>query len=241
MALTRLNSRIVCTLKQSNLGLISVKRTFLSESFDMKVEWNERLKAPIFGVIDMEKYFLDIDRQFNITGLASHIDLDIFTNALLLSKNHGVISNSQDIETRFEQLEELLRRFRTTPEVIRILDSTPHAAVRNAVDTKQTDVLMKLLGNRLKYGLILDDFTNTFLINKMLKDQNYRDASKSAILMMLQEEYDIPIAKNMATYAIFMYINQLKTVSETELLPWDPLPEEVVPNRKMKSKFVWRK
>ena len=45
----------------------------------------------------------------------------------------------------------------------------------------------------------------------MLKDQNYRDASKSAILMMLQEEYDIPIAKNMATYAIFMYINQLKT------------------------------
>ena len=92
-----------------------------------------------------------------------------------------------------------------------MLDSTPHAVVRNAVDVKQTDILMKLLENRLKYGLILDDFTNTFLINKMLKDQNYRDASKSAILMMLQEEYDIPIAKNMATYAIFMYINHMKT------------------------------
>ena len=114
MALTRLNSRIFCSLKQSNLGLVSVKRTFLSDSFDMKVEWNDRLKAPIFGVIDMEKYFLDIDRQFNITGLASHIDLDIFANALLLSKNDGIISNTQDIETRFEQIEELLRRFRTT-------------------------------------------------------------------------------------------------------------------------------
>ena len=114
MALTRLNSRILCSLKQSNLGLVSVKRTFLSDSFDMKVEWNDRLKAPIFGVIDMEKYFLDIDRQFNITGLASHIDLDIFANALLLSKNDGIISNTQDIETRFEQIEELLRRFRTT-------------------------------------------------------------------------------------------------------------------------------
>ena len=101
-------------MKQSNLGLVSVKRTFLSDSFDMKVEWNDRLKAPIFGVIDMEKYFLDIDRQFNITGLASHIDLDIFANALLLSKNDGIISNPQDIETRFEQIEELLRRFRTT-------------------------------------------------------------------------------------------------------------------------------
>jgi len=224
MALTRLNSRI---LKQLNLGLVSVKRTFLSDSFDMKVEWNDRLKAPIFGVIDMEKYFLDIDRQFNITGLASHIDLDIFANALLLSKNDGIISNTQDIETRFEQIEELLRRFRTTSEAVKMLDSTPHAVVRNAVDVKQTDILMKLLENRLKYGLILDDFTNTFLINKMLKDQNYRDASKSAILMMLQEEYDIPIAKNMATYAIFMYINHMKT--ETELLPWDPLPEEVIP------------
>ena len=44
MALTRLNSRILCSLKQLNSGLVSVKRTFLSDSFDMKVEWNERLK-----------------------------------------------------------------------------------------------------------------------------------------------------------------------------------------------------
>ena len=65
------------------------------------MEWNERLKAPIFGMIDMEKYFLDIDRQFSMTGLASHIDLDIFANAMLLSKNQGIISSPQDIETRF--------------------------------------------------------------------------------------------------------------------------------------------
>ena len=102
MALTRLNSRLICSIKQSNLGAISVKRTFLSDSFDLKVEWNERLKAPIFGMIDMEKYFLDIDRQFSMTGLASHIDLDIFANAMLLSKNQGIISSPQDIETRYE-------------------------------------------------------------------------------------------------------------------------------------------
>ena len=108
-------------------------------------------------------------------------------------------------------IEKLLILYFRISEAVKMLDSTPHAVVRNAVDVKQTDVLMKLLENRLKYGLILDDFTNTFLINKMLKDQNYRDASKSAILMMLQEEYDIPIAKNMATYAIFMYINHMKT------------------------------
>merc|ERR1712223_656935 len=227
MALARLNSRLVCTLKQPNLGIIGTKRTFLSDSFDLKVEWNERLKAPIFGMVDMEKYFIDIDRQFINSGVASHIDLDIFANGLLLSKSQGIISSKQDIETRFEQIEELLRRFRTTEEAVKMLDSTPHAIVRNAIDAKQTDILMKFLEKRLKYGLILDDFTNTFLINKFLKEKNYRDASKSAILMMLQEEYSIPIAKNMATYASYMYINHLRT--ETEPLPWDPLPDEVIP------------
>jgi small subunit ribosomal protein S27 len=211
MALTRLNSRLICSIKQSNLGAISVKRTFLSDSFDLKVEWNERLKAPIFGMIDMEKYFLDIDRQFSITGLASHIDLDIFANAMLLSKNQGIISSPQDIETRFEQIEELLRRSRTTTEAIKMLNSTPHAVVRNSLDTNQIDILMKLLNSRLKYGLILDDYTNTLLIGKLLKAENFRDASKSAILMMLQEEYSIPIAKHMATYASYMYINHLRT------------------------------
>ena len=111
MALTRLNSRLICLSKQSNLGIITAKRTFLSDSFDLKVEWNERLKAPIFGMVDMEKYFIDIDRQFTITGLASHIDLDIFANGMLLSKNQGIISSPQDVETRFEQIEELLRRY----------------------------------------------------------------------------------------------------------------------------------
>ena len=58
---------------------------------------------------------------------------------------------------------------------------------------------------------ILDDYTNTLLIGKLLKAANFRDASKSAILMMLQEEYSIPIAKHMATYASYMYINHLRT------------------------------
>ena len=92
-----------------------------------------------------------------------------------------------------------------------MLDSTPHAVVRNSLDTNQIDILMKLLNTRLKYGLILDDYTNTLLIGKLLKAENFRDASKSAILMMLQEEYSIPIAKHMATYASYMYINHLRT------------------------------
>ena len=227
MSLTRLNSRLITTLRPCQV-LCAHYRNFCSEKFELKVEWNERLKAPIFGKLEMEKYFLDIDRQHVLTGVTSHIDLDIFSNGLLISKDHGVLSKQQDIEARFEQVEELLRRFRASPEAIKLLDSTTHAVTRNALDGKETDILMKILNNRIKYGLIHDDFTNTFLMNQYLKSENYRDASKVAINMMLQEEFNVPIASEMSLYAVFNYMKQLRLEGE-EALPWDPKADPVEP------------
>ena len=245
MALTRLNSRLFLSRCINNAVL--QKRTILSESFDLKMEWNDRLKAPLFSKVDMDKYFIDIDRQYMRDGLISHIDADVFVNSLLLSKQFGQISSSHDIETRFEQMEEVLRRFRNSPEtnkmlgmrfhtkclkyqclvtricrlilkrllyLISFLDSTSHAVVRCSVEVSQTDTLMRLLNNRLKFGLFLDDYTYIFLLNYFLKKDNFRDASKTAILMMHQEEYDVPIAKElgmisnkMSKMAIFGHIS----------------------------------
>ena len=83
--------------------------------------------------------------------------------------------------------------------LISILDSTSHAVVRCSVEVSQTDTLMRILNNRLKFGLFLDDYTHIFLLNYFLKKDNYRDASKTAILMMHQEEFDVPIAKELGT------------------------------------------
>ena len=50
----------------------------------------------------------------------------------------------------------------------------------------------------MKYGVFPDDFSVALMLNHFLKEQpdSYlRDASKVAILMMLQEEYDIAIGK----------------------------------------------
>ena len=230
MACSKLTSLRLLHRKTWLRNSVSVQqnRGFLSESFNLKTEWNDRLKATLFSKIDMDQYFIDIDRQYARTKSVSHIDLDIFANAVLLSKTEGTVSASQDLETRFEQMEELLRRFRNTPETIKLLDSTSHAVVRGYLDGAFTDSLMRILNDRLKFGLILDDYTNILLLNHYLQNGNLRDAAKSAILMMLQEEYDVPIAKEMAMYATYKYILSLKNVTE-ESEPWNPQPEPVVP------------
>ena len=215
MALSRLNTKLICCHRASNL-LLSQSRTFCSDKFDLKVEWNERLKAPIFGVLDMDKYFLDIDRQHGMTGVTSHVDLDIFANGLLISKSSGVLKKKGDIEARLEQMEELLRRFRSTPEAIKMLGSTPHAVVRGAVEGQQTDILMKLLTHRLRYGLILDDYSNTFLIDKFLKviiNKNrgsfyakYKSLPKTGHLQYLSQDFDKLVSEvNKANFANFLY------------------------------------
>lgn len=214
----RLNSKVLKTCQ------VYSRRNFLSESFELKVEWNERLKSPIFGQIEAERYFLDIDRQYSRTGLISHIDLDIFANGFIVSKDQGIVSKKSEIETRMEQATELIRRFRSTPENIKILDSTPHAIVRNCADVQQIDQLIKILNNPLKFGLFLDDYCTVYLLNKMIKSENWRDASKVGILMMLQEEFTTPIASQLATYSTLKYV-----LNMTNEDVWDPIPDEVEP------------
>ena len=46
----------------------------------------------------------------------------------------------------------------------------------------------------LQFGVIPDDYTHVYLLNHFLKAENYRDAAKVGILLMLQEDY-IPIGK----------------------------------------------
>ena len=98
MALSRLSSQVL--FKQSFLSSTAVYQkhaTFMSESFELKEEWNKRLQAEVFKKIDMNQYFVDLDRQFSQSGVASHVDIDIFANSLLLSEDQGVISSDHDI------------------------------------------------------------------------------------------------------------------------------------------------
>nr|CAG4648641.1 EOG090X05Q1 [Polyphemus pediculus] len=76
-----------------------------------------------------------------------------------------------------------------------------------------------MLDDRLGYGLFPDYYLSSLLMDTFLKASNYRDAVKTAILMMIQEEFDHPIASHLALYSCHAY---LKNPTPE---PWDPLPK----------------
>lgn len=209
-----------------------VTRTFLSDAFDCRAAWNERLAAPIFAKVEMHKYFLELDRQFTREGRGSAVDVDIFSNATLLSPEEEL--SSSDKEIRIEQLGELLRRFRKTEQTGRTLESTHHAAIRAYVDAGSTDILLTILADRVNYGIFPDDFSYAYLLDLFAKQENWRDASKVAILLMHQEEFNVPLVSELAVYSCYKYAREMKTSQ----LPWLPIPP-VVPEEPEEEVKVW--
>ena len=64
---------------------------------------------------------------------------------------------------------------------------------------------MRIISNPLEFGVFLDNYSMVFLLNHFVKKENFRDASKVAVNMMLQEEYDVPLASQMGIYGAFYY------------------------------------
>jgi len=61
----------------------------------------------------MSKYFFEIERKFQVEGRSSAVDVEIFSNAALLTTT---TLNEELRQERLEQLKELLRRFRHTEQ-----------------------------------------------------------------------------------------------------------------------------
>ena len=172
-------------------------RSFMSQSFQCKEVWDERLKASVFN-LEMNKFFFELERKFQRDGKFSPIDVDIFANALLKPDGNKNVLKAERIRDRMDQMQEILQRFRRTPETNFMLASTPHAVIRCYLDGGGGDSLLKMLDDRHKFGLFPDDYSLVYMLNHFLTDSagsNWRDASKVAAMMMLQEEYDIPIGK----------------------------------------------
>ena len=177
-------------------NLISAhQRTFLSESFQCNEAWQERLKVSPIASLELNKYYFELERKYTRDGLYLPIDLDIFANALLKPDGTKALKTER-VNDRLEQMEEMLQRFRQTPQTNFMLPSTTHAVIRAFLEGESTDKLLRILDERQAFGLFPDDYSLVQMLNHFLrneKDNSLRDASKVAITMMLQEEYDIPI------------------------------------------------
>ncbi|XP_076370412.1 uncharacterized protein LOC143256706 isoform X2 [Tachypleus tridentatus] len=149
-----------------------------------------------------KEYLAELHKKFSSERKVSAVDIDLFTN------------NVQE-EDQLEDLESVLHRFRRTPNTLYMLDSTPCAVIRAFLQFSHYDSLLKILNDRINYGIFPDYYCYNILMDSFLKKQNYRDATKIASLMMLQEDFNHPISCMLALYSCHMYLR------DPQPEPWD--------------------
>nr|ACO10817.1 Mitochondrial 28S ribosomal protein S27 [Caligus rogercresseyi] len=191
-------------------------RSYLSEACKASDAWDQRLSSKVFSSIKVEEFYYEMDRKFNREKRGSHVDMDIFANA--------VCQPSQ-----IDSLEDLLHRFRRSPQCFKTLPSTHHAVVRAYLALNKTDQLLRILNDRLNFGIYLDPYSAVLLLHAFLSENNHRDAAKVASHLMLQEESgpEYRVARSLGALGSLHYA--LKDIKDQETLPWEPLPYPVKP------------
>jgi len=191
-------------------------RSIVSAEFSNRNAWQARLAAPVFKQIKMQDYFVTLDKKFTQEFRGSAIDVDIFAN--------NVQNSSQA-----EHMEELMFKLRRTPHTLHTLDSTHHAAVRAMLDFGSSENLVKMLDDRMNYGLFLDEYSAVLVLDKFLDIGDNQAAARCASQLMLQEE-NFKIANALGNLACWRYI------SSSEKVDWffpdeiqvDENPDEVI-------------
>lgn len=173
--------------------VITPLRCFLTESFQLKDAWSSRSNSSILKRINVNDMFYELDNQFQSVGCASGLDVDLFVNA---------INNDMN----FDELEDVVHKLRLSSEATSILPSTHHGLIRLYLDYDKIDDLLRILDDRLNYGIFPDDYCSLLIMDKLIKSGNYKDAAKVSTFSMLQEDFTNPILKYMSIYSCHKYL-----------------------------------
>jgi small subunit ribosomal protein S27 len=66
-------------------------------------------------------------------------------------------------------LEDLVHRLRLSENASKMLPATPHSLIRTFLATEHTDALLRVLNDRLNYGVFPDHYTANLLMDTFLK------------------------------------------------------------------------
>ncbi|KAF6199573.1 hypothetical protein GE061_007599 [Apolygus lucorum] len=168
-------------------------RNFMSASFRCTEDWNKRLSSPILQKVKVGDLFIELDARLNDTGVATAADIDIFANAI------------RDDE-HLDELDDLLHRFRLGTGSENTLPSTHHAVVRAYLDAGETSELLRILDDRLNYGVFLDDYSNLLLMDHFVKQEDFASAAKIACMRMLQEDFSHPLVNYVSLFVCHKYL-----------------------------------
>lgn len=169
------------------------KRFFLSQAFECTEVWNSRLSNPLISKVETESLYYDLNGLFNKTRKLNPIDYDLFVNA---QTDHKFLT----------EVEELAYKLRQTADACATLPTTHHAFVRLFIDSNKMEDFVRILHDRINYGIFPDNYCMIYLMNKLLKKQDYRNAAKIASLKMFQEDFSDDLVKYLSLYSVLKYL-----------------------------------
>jgi len=186
------------TLNKSLLTLtgrgLRSTRSFLTDAYKCDEVWQERLDCSLLTKVDPELFYYKLSTNLDHnTKQISAVDLDIFANSLTDN-------------TYLNELEELTHKFRLSAQTGTLLPSTHHAVIRLFLASEHTKDLIRILKDRLNYGIFPDYYLSNLLMDTFLKENDFRNAAVIASNQMLQEEFDNDITKAMGLYSCLKYI-----------------------------------
>ncbi|XP_050535315.1 uncharacterized protein LOC126902269 [Daktulosphaira vitifoliae] len=184
------------TLRKSVTSVVKhlySRRSFLSNAYKCEEVWQERLNCSILKKVEPEALYYKLSSLLeNDVKQINAIDLDIFANAL-------------NDSTYLDELDDLTHKFRLSAQSGTLLQSTHHAVIRLFLKFNKNE-LIRILKDKLNYGIFPDDYLNNLLMDSFLKENDFRNAAKIASNQMLQEEFNNDIMKSMSLYSCLKYI-----------------------------------
>nr|XP_022903939.1 28S ribosomal protein S27, mitochondrial-like [Onthophagus taurus] len=194
-------------------------RKFLSQAYFCSEHWEHRLKDPILQKVNVEDFYQDLELRHSKTGKISAIDVDIFANAV-------------KEDTYIEELLDLVHKLRLSADTQNTLNSTSHAVIRYLNNTNNDEVLLRVLDDRLNYGIFLDYHIANLLMFDYYKKGLFANGARVAANLMLQEEFESPLSINLGLLNCYNYLKDPKGWPELEKIEE---PEEEV---KIRVKYL---
>lgn len=213
--LNSLSSRIIL----NNNCLRIYKRTFLSQAYYCQEVWDHRLNDPILQKQNLDELYYELDQRFQKTRQVSAIDVDIFVNA--------VTDDSYK-----DEILDVVHKLRLSSDTGNTLESTPHAVVRALTQHGNKNDLLEALDDRLNYGIFLDFYTVNILLDTYWKSKDFTSGARVASQLMLQEEFNHPLSKNLSLLHCYNFL------LHPEGWPEYQKPEEPEEEVKIRVKFL---
>ena len=183
-------------LKKAKSSSRPIFRRFLASSeFSLESHWKSRLDSPCYKSLgsNTKELFFELDKKYQSERRFAAVDVDLFANA--------------DRHADLNQLEEVLHRFRRTPETATTLESTHHGVVRAFLDAGSYDDLGRVISDPLNYGLFPDVYSLILALDKCIEADRIRAAAKIAVHVMHQEvDVNEPVLREMSELAVFNFI-----------------------------------